>query len=48
LLKTIFLDGIACRLPVFRRNEGAGRTRNGRLDFMKQGGTERGRVVNVL
>jgi len=48
LLQMIFLDGTACRLPVFRRKEGARRTRTGRLDFTEEGGTETSTVVNIL
>jgi hypothetical protein len=43
-----FLDGTACRLPVFRRKEKACRTRTGRLDFTEEEGTDTSTVVNIL
>jgi hypothetical protein len=41
LLKTIFSDGLAYRLPVFKRKEGTDRART------EEGGTETSRVVNT-
>jgi hypothetical protein len=42
------MDLLAGHPPVFRRKEGASRTRTGRLDFKEEGGTETSSVVNTL
>jgi len=43
LVKTIFSDGLAFRLLVFKRKEGTGRTRTGSRYFKE----ETSRVVNT-
>ena len=46
-MKTIFSDGIACRLPVFKRKEGTGRIRTVSRYFTEEEGTETSRVVDT-
>ena len=48
LLKIIFSDRPACRLPVFKRKEVTGRTRTGRLEFTEGGGTETSSGANIV
>jgi hypothetical protein len=46
-LKTIFLDGLAGRLPVFLRNGEKSQNGNSNIDVTEEEGTETTRVVNT-
>ena len=49
LVKTIFLDGLACRLPVFlRKGETSQNRYTQMLDFTEEKGKEITRAVKIL